>query len=63
MRYSAAFICCQTLHGRAGSFDGLVMVWDVATAAPVHKLSGHEYQVTSVVVLPNGDIASASVDK
>jgi WD40 repeat protein len=47
----------------AGSFDGVVMVWDVASAAAVHKLVGHQYQVTAVVVLPNGDIASASVDK
>jgi WD40 repeat protein len=58
------FLCyCFLLCGAAGSFDGLVMVWDVATAAPVHKLTGHQYQVTAVVVLPNGDIASASVDK
>jgi WD40 repeat protein len=57
------FIACPALAGPAGSFDGLVMVWDVATAAPVHKLTGHEYQVTAVVVMPNGDIASASVDK
>lgn len=29
----------------SGSRDKSVMVWDLATAAPVQKLEGHEYQV------------------
>ncbi|KAF8055486.1 Plaa [Scenedesmus sp. PABB004] len=47
----------------SGSFDGVVMVWDAASGAAVHTLRGHQYQVSGVVVLPNGDIASASIDK
>ncbi|KAL4428166.1 hypothetical protein ABPG75_002255 [Micractinium tetrahymenae] len=47
----------------SGSRDNSVMVWDLASAAPVQKLEGHEYQVTSVLVTPEGDIMSASLDK
>jgi len=47
----------------SGSFDGLVMVWDIGSGQPLHTYRGHQYQVTAVVVLPTGDIASASVDK
>lgn len=46
-----------------GSFDGLVMVWDIGTGQPLHTYKGHQYQVTAVALLPTGDIASASVDK
>lgn len=47
----------------AGSFDGTVIVWDVGSATAVHTFKGHQYQVTSVAILPSGDVASASVDK
>ena len=56
----------QTIHPSAvpaGSFDGTVIMWDVGTATAVHTLKGHQYQVTSIAVLPSGDVASASVDK
>jgi WD40 repeat protein len=47
----------------AGAFDGQVMVWDIGSGQPLHTYKGHTYQVTAVVLLPTGDIASASVDK
>eukprot|EP00878_Enallax_costatus_P038774 GHUV01044240.1.p1 GENE.GHUV01044240.1~~GHUV01044240.1.p1 ORF type:complete len:154 (+),score=13.88 GHUV01044240.1:185-646(+) len=47
----------------SGSFDGTLVMWDVGTAAAVHTLKGHQYQVTAIAVLPSGDVASASVDK
>lgn len=47
----------------SGSRDTTVMVWDLAIAQPVQKLEGHEYQVTAVLVTPEGDIVSASLDK
>eukprot|EP00775_Hariotina_reticulata_P003509 gene3509-3779_t len=47
----------------SGCFDATVGVWDVVTATLVHSYRGHQYQVTAVALLPNGDIASASVDK
>jgi hypothetical protein len=39
------------------------MVWDISTCQPLHTYRAHQYQVTAVVLLPTGDIASASVDK
>lgn len=46
----------------SGSFDGVVMVFDAVSGAPVHTYKGHQYQVTAVALLPTGDIVSASVD-
>ncbi len=37
----------------SGSRDKSVMVWDVATSAPVQKLEGHEYQVRRADVIPH----------
>jgi WD40 repeat protein len=54
---------CPTTHAHTGSFDGVVLVWDVATGQPVHTYKGHAYQAAAVAVLPSGDVASASVDK
>lgn len=48
---------------RTGSFDGRVLVWDIGTGEVKHTYTGHQYQVTGVVVLPTGDIASGSVDR
>lgn len=47
----------------AGSRDTNVMVWDPVTAASVQTLAGHSYQVTAVGVLPDGTLASGSLDK
>ncbi|PSC75649.1 phospholipase A-2-activating [Micractinium conductrix] len=47
----------------SGSRDCTVIVWDLASAEPVQKLEGHQYQVSSVLVTPEGDVVSASLDK
>eukprot|EP00798_Chlamydomonas_sp_ICE-L_P025625 gene25625-11281_t len=47
----------------SGSRDKTVVVWDIATAAPIVKLEGHTYQVTALGLLPSGEIVSASLDK
>ena len=50
----------------SGSRDATVMVWEKNEEemwCSVHRLEGHEYQVTGVAVLDNGDIVSASLDK
>ncbi|PRW44412.1 phospholipase A-2-activating [Chlorella sorokiniana] len=47
----------------SGSRDTTVMVWDLQSATPVQRLEGHQYQVTAVLVTPEGDIVSASLDK
>jgi WD40 repeat protein len=60
---AAAAIAAPPLPVPPGSFDGLVMVWDIGTGQPLHTYKGHQYQVTAVALLPTGDIASASVDK
>ncbi len=47
----------------AGSWDGLVRLWDVETRLDLRTFVGHETSVTSVVFSPDGTrIASASVD-
>jgi hypothetical protein len=38
-------------------------VWDPVTAECVQTLTGHEYQVTALGVLPNGSIVSGALDK
>ena len=50
--------CCHT-----GSRDKSVIVWDIASAAPLAKLEAHTYQVTAVGALPSGEIVSAALDK
>ncbi|PNW78780.1 hypothetical protein CHLRE_09g389912v5 [Chlamydomonas reinhardtii] len=52
----------------SGSRDKTVRVWDPQTAACVAVLSGHEYQVTALGLLPKADgqaggLVSASLDK
>ncbi len=47
----------------AGSRDTTSIVWDVASAAPLATLQGHQYQVTSLGLLPSGDLVSGSLDK
>ncbi len=45
-----------------GSRDKSVIVWDTAPSQPFRRLQGHKWQVTAVAVLPDGSIASASLD-
>eukprot|EP00898_Chlorokybus_atmophyticus_P001868 jgi/Chlat1/2682/Chrsp18S02992 len=47
----------------SGGMDTRVLVWDVVSGALAQELAGHELQVSSVAILPNGDIVSASLDK
>lgn len=39
-----------------------MIVWNAATAQPTRKLQGHKWQVTAVAAMPDGSIASASLD-
>ncbi|HEU0089615.1 MAG TPA: hypothetical protein VFQ77_18550, partial [Pseudonocardiaceae bacterium] len=41
-------------HLLSGGDDGSVRVWDAATGAPVHQLSGHTGAVWSVAYSPDG---------
>eukprot|EP00887_Chlorella_sp_A99_P006848 scaffold2.g6848.t1 len=64
--YVAPGVCEAFPRGAVvtGSRDASVIVWDLETAAPAQRLTGHEYQVTAVVVDPRtGDIYSGSLDK
>lgn len=48
----------------AGTVEGLVKVWDVASGAEVSSVKGHSKPVTDVEFSPSGDtIASASLDQ
>lgn len=46
----------------AGSRDKAVIVWDIAAAKPIRKLQGHKWQITAVAVMPDGSVASTSLD-
>lgn len=47
----------------AGGFDGRVLMWDAASGEQLLAMDAHAYQVTGLAVLPDGMLASASVDK
>ncbi len=47
----------------SGGHDKKVIVWDVASASAVHTLTGHTDTISSLALLPTGDIASGSWDK
>src|SRR5262249_38018148 len=47
----------------AGSEDGTVVIWDIASAAVRHELKGHRGVVTGVAYSPEGgELASAGAD-
>lgn len=46
----------------SGSRDTTVGIWDLNTAAMVHQLSGHKYDVPAVGVTPHGAVVSVSLD-
>ena len=45
----------------SGGMDTMVFVWNLSNGEKVHSLSGHQLQVTGVV-LDDEDIVSSSVD-
>ncbi|KAL0030698.1 hypothetical protein WJX77_002586 [Trebouxia sp. C0004] len=47
----------------SGSRDNTLRVWNVQTAHTIQVLEGHEYQVTGVIVRPDGCIVSCALDK
>jgi WD40 repeat protein len=48
----------------AGSFDGLILVWQADTGKELHRLEGHNHSVKSLAFSPDGRwLASASYDQ
>ncbi|KAL0051183.1 hypothetical protein WJX82_003205 [Trebouxia sp. C0006] len=47
----------------SGSRDNTLRIWNVQTAHTIQILEGHEYQVTGVIVRPDGCIVSCALDK
>ena len=51
-------------HIVSGSHDNSVVVWDLETGAPIHRLNEHQGCVNSVAVTPDGrSIVSGSADE
>ncbi|ERN17592.1 phospholipase A-2-activating protein isoform X2 [Amborella trichopoda] len=46
----------------SAGMDTLVVSWDVKTAQVLHKMKGHQLQVTGLTIDDNGDILSSSID-
>ena len=65
LAYMPPSVCDALPNGGvvSGSRDASVVLWDLQSAAPVQQLRGHAYQVSAVLVTPQGDVVSASLDK
>lgn len=46
----------------SGGMDKLVLLWDLSKGEVAERMSGHQQQVTGLVVDDNGDIISSSMD-
>ena len=46
----------------SGYYDDRIKIWDTKTGKELMPLTGHEGAVWSLVILPNGQLASASMD-
>lgn len=47
----------------AGSRDKSIIIWDQDNGVVAQTLKDHEYQVSSLGILEDGSIVSASLDK